>query len=87
MTSHLKPPTQKPTRGRMMSHPPQVSIRLPESIVKARAGLIPSEKTDSCPPPTWLTANELLAWHCGLPVTVSYSATARRHAEPTRHST
>jgi hypothetical protein len=85
MTRHLQPPMQKATRRRMMSQRRRVSIRLPESVVRARAGLIPSEETDSCPPPTWLTAKELLAWHRGLPVTVSYAAAARRHADRTRH--
>ena len=58
-------------------------VQLPQSVVEARAGLIPSEKTDSTPPPEDLTSKEMLAWHQGLPVFLSaerflaYLTTAR----------
>lgn len=48
-----------------------VWVRLPDSVVEARAGLIPSEETDGNPPPGGLTSKELLAWHRGLPVFLS----------------
>ena len=48
--------------------PERIWVRLPKSVVKARAGLIPSYETDANPPPEDLTADELLAWHRGLPV-------------------
>ena len=59
------------------SGPVGVWVRLPKSIVEARAGLIPSEETDSNPPPDGLTGTELLAWHRGVPVFLS----ARRFVE------
>lgn len=43
-------------------------VRLPHSVVQARAGLNPSHKTDGNRPPEGLTANELLMWYRGLPV-------------------
>jgi len=43
-------------------------VRLPESVVEARAGIIPSDETDASPPPEGLTAKELLDWYSGLPV-------------------
>jgi hypothetical protein len=43
-------------------------VRLPASVVEARAGLIPSEETDANPPPEGLTVKQLLRWHKGLPV-------------------
>lgn len=48
-------------------------VRLPESVVKARAGLIPSSETDGNPLPEELTADELLEWHRGLPVELKIS--------------
>lgn len=45
-----------------------VWVRLPESVVEARAGLIPSYETDANPPPEDLTSDELRAWHRGIPV-------------------
>jgi hypothetical protein len=62
------------------------SIRLPESVVEARAGLIPSEETDTFPPPSWLTAKEWLAWHRGLPVSVSCGTVARLFPHRTRRT-
>lgn len=50
-----------------------VWVRLPESVVEARAGLIPSDETDGNPPPDCLTSKELLAWHGGQPVFLSAS--------------
>jgi len=43
-------------------------VQLPKSVVKARAGLIPSDETDACPPPEGLATADLLAWYRGLPV-------------------
>lgn len=51
---------------RKKSH--RVWVRLPKSVVDARAGLIPSKETDGLLPPDCLTAAQLLAWHRGLPV-------------------
>ena len=45
-----------------------VQVRLPKSVVEARAGLIPSEETDAYPPPEGLTAVEELRWHGGFAV-------------------
>lgn len=42
--------------------------QLPKLIVEARAGLIPSDETDACPPPEHLAAADLLRWYRGLPV-------------------
>lgn len=86
MTSHLEPPMQDRQRRIITGATRGVSIRLAESVVKARAGLIPSEKTDSCPPPDWLTAKELLAWHRGLAVSVSHAAIARRLSDVKRRT-
>lgn len=62
-----------PKRSEAARGPLGVVVRLPESVVEARAGLIPSEKTDSNPPPDCLTSKELMAWHRGLPVFLSAS--------------
>jgi hypothetical protein len=86
MTSHLQRPMQKRARRITTGETRGVSTRLPESIVEARAGLIPSEKTDNCPPPGWLTAKELLAWHRGLPVSVSYATIAERLSDGRRRT-
>ena len=43
-------------------------VRLPKSVVEARAGLIPSLRFDANPPPEGITSEELTAWHRGLPV-------------------
>lgn len=59
------------------SGPVGVWIRLPKSVLEARAGLVPSEETDGNPPPDGLTGQELLAWHHGQPVFLS----ARRFVE------
>ena len=53
--------------------PVGVWVRLPEPVVEARAGLIPSKETDGNPPPDGLTSKELLAWHRGQPVFLSAS--------------
>ena len=71
------------TRRGLTSQPIGVWVRLPKSVVNARAGLVPSEETDNNPPPDDLTSKELLAWHRGLPVFLSaerflaYLGTAR----------
>jgi len=54
-----------------------VWVRLPKSVVEARAGLVPSEELDVNPPPDGLTGKELLTWHRGQPVFLS----ARRFVE------
>lgn len=60
-----------------------VWVRLPASVVEARAGLVPSEETDGNPPPDDLTSKELSAWYRGRPVFLSaerflaYLGTAR----------
>lgn len=46
----------------------EVWVRLPESVVEARGGVIPSDETDSDPPPNGLAVTELLKWYQGLPV-------------------
>lgn len=59
---------RRPVRRGAASAPLGVWMRLPECVVEARAGLIPSEETDGNPPPDCLTYKELLAWHRGQPV-------------------
>ena len=64
-----KLPFKKKVSGRgMKGWPDGVRVRLPKSVVEARAGLIPSEETDAYPPPEGLTAAELLRWHRGFAV-------------------
>lgn len=45
-------------------------VSLAKDVVKARAGLIPSDQTDACPPPDGLSLAELRRWYRGLPVLV-----------------
>jgi hypothetical protein len=58
----------KRTVSGVEERPEKLWVRLPQTVVEARAGLIPSHKTDANPPPESLTADELVAWHRGLPV-------------------
>lgn len=51
----------------------KIWVHLPEPVVEARAGVIPSDETDASPPPEGLTAKELLAWHRGLPVPLGFN--------------
>ena len=73
----LQRPRKTQPREAVGSRPVGVWVRLPQTVVEARAGLIPSDETDGNPPPDGLTARELLAWHRGLPVFLS----ARRFVE------
>jgi len=60
--------TQQRAARKLRSRTGKRQVRLPASVVEARAGLIPSETTDAYPPPDGLIAAELLVWHRGLPV-------------------
>jgi hypothetical protein len=63
-----KPFKQKRTARRVEERSNKLWVRLPNSIVQARVGLIPSCETDANPPPDGLTAEEIMAWHRGLSV-------------------
>jgi len=59
---------KKHTARRVEEGSDKLWVRLPKSVVEARAGLIPSFQTDANPPPDGLTAVEIIAWHRGLAV-------------------
>ena len=64
---------QKRTARRVEDGSDKLWVRLPKSVVEARAGLIPSFETDANPPPDGLTGVELIAWHRGLAVQLKTS--------------
>jgi hypothetical protein len=63
----MRKPVKKKRRARVIeAHSGRLWVRLPTSVVEARAGLIPSWETDANPPPEGLTSAELMRWHRGL---------------------
>lgn len=66
-SKHERPPRRKKSR-KQRERIDITWVRLPMSVVKARAGIIPPEEIDTCPPPDDLTVAQQLAWYRGLPV-------------------
>jgi len=65
----MSEPAKKKRKARgVKKRSEKIWVHLPESVVEARVGLIPSDETDASPPPEGLTTKEFLAWHRGLPV-------------------
>jgi hypothetical protein len=78
MTNRTHSIKGKRQRAGTLSQSRGVWVCLPARVVEARAGVIPSGENDGCPPPVWLSARELSAWHSGLPVFVSNLTIVRR---------
>ena len=59
-----------------------VWVRLPKAVVKARAGLMPSEEIDASPPPEGLTVAGLIRWYRGLPIQCTWGEARSRMDHP-----